>query len=47
LRQLIVHWKHLSGVYRSFFAMAVLLVYLRRVFSLANAAGQRAMWTAV
>ncbi len=30
-RRLIVRWEHLSGVYRSFFTVAVLLVCLRRV----------------
>jgi transposase len=29
-RRLLIRWEHLSGVYRSFFTVAVLLVCLRR-----------------
>jgi hypothetical protein len=32
-RRLLIRWEHLSGVYRTFFTVAVLLVCLRRAYS--------------
>jgi transposase len=39
-RRLLVRWEHLSGVYRSFFTVAVLLVCLRRACPTANPGGR-------
>jgi transposase len=44
-RRLLIRWEHLSGVYRSFFTVAVLVVCLRRVFpaTVVEAGGERAV----
>jgi transposase len=38
-RRLLIRWEHLSGVYRSFFTVAVLLVCLRRAYCSPPAGG--------